>query len=88
MSNGLLAAAQVTFGIVVIVGANAAISAAGAGFAALVACNLALVLAFELALTGPADFQLGAGCFFALLIMLIISLYGGHKPVHDARFAR
>ena len=33
-----------------------------------------------------ADFQLGAGCFFALLITLIIWLYNVYKPVHDVRF--
>jgi hypothetical protein len=89
---------QVTVGIVVIVGANAAISIAGARrgrlgripagarFAALVACNLALVFAASLALSGRADFQLGAGCFFALLITLIIWLYNVYKPVHDVRF--
>jgi hypothetical protein len=88
---------QVTVGIVAIVGANAAISIAGgrhgrtpagALFATLVACNLALVLAASLLLSGRADFQLGAGCFFALLITLIIWLYNAYKPVHDARFDR
>jgi hypothetical protein len=88
---------QVTVGITVIVGANAAISIAGARhgripagarFAVLLACNLALVFAAKLALSGPADFQLGAGCFFALLITLIIWLYDAYKPVHDVRFAR
>jgi hypothetical protein len=84
---------QVTVGIVVIVGANAAISVAGARripagarFAALVACNLALIFAAGLALSDRADFQLGAGCFFALLITLIIWLYDAYRPVHDARF--
>ena len=66
--------------------ANAAISMAGGRLAALLACNLALVLAASLLLTGRADFQLGAGCFFALLITLIIWLYGAYKPLHDARF--
>jgi hypothetical protein len=88
---------QVTVGIVVIVGANAAISIAGtrpgrlaripaAGrFAALVACNLAFVFAASAVLSDRADFQLGAGCFFALLITLIIWLYTVYKPVHDVR---
>jgi hypothetical protein len=90
--------AQVTISIVVIVAANAAISIAGARhgrlgripagarFAALVACNLTLVVAASLALSDRADFQLGAGCFFALLITLIIWLYNVYKPVHDVRF--
>jgi hypothetical protein len=76
---------QVTVGIVVVVGANAAISAAGGRFAALVACNLAFVLAASALLSDRADFQLGAGCFFALLITLIIWLYNVYKPVHDVR---
>jgi hypothetical protein len=88
---------QVTVGIVVIVAANAAISIAGARygrvpavarFAALVACNLAFVFAATLVLSDRADFQLGAGCFFALLITLIIWLYDVYKPVHDVRFDR
>jgi hypothetical protein len=80
---------QVTVGIVVIVGANAAISIAGGGarFAMLVACNLAVVFAASLVLSDRADFQLGAGCFFALLIALIIWLYDVYKPVHDMRAA-
>jgi len=89
---------QVTVGIVVIVGANAAISIAGARpgrlgripagarFATLVACNLAFVFAASFVLSDRADFQLGAGCFFALLITLIIWLYNAYKPVHDVRF--
>jgi hypothetical protein len=89
---------QVTAGIVVIVVVNAAISIvgarhgrpgripAGARFVTLVACNLTLVSAASLALSGRADFQLGAGCFFALLITLIIWLYNVYKPVQDARF--
>jgi hypothetical protein len=91
---------QVTVGIVVIVGANATISIfgarharfgripAGARFAGLVACNLTLVLAASLALSDRADFQLGAGLFFVLLITLIIWLYDVYKPVHDVRFDR
>jgi hypothetical protein len=91
---------QVTVGIVVIVGANAAISIAGARhgrldstpagarFATLLACNLAFVFAASFVLNDRADFQLGAGCFFALLITLIIWLYNVYKPVHDMRFAR
>jgi FtsH-binding integral membrane protein len=87
--------AQVTGAIVVIVAANAAIGNAGTGhrrlpagarFAALVGCNLVLVFAAKLALGGTADFQLGAGLFFALLITLIICLYTVYKPVHDVRF--
>jgi hypothetical protein len=90
---------QVTGAIVVIVGANAAISIAGARhgrlagipagarFAALAAGNLAFVLAADLLLADRAEFQLGAGCFFALLITLIIWLYDVYKPVHDIRFA-
>jgi hypothetical protein len=87
---------QVTAGIAVIVGVNAAISVAGARhdrlpagarFAARAACNLALVFAASLLLSDRADFQLGAGCFFALLITLIIWLYNVYKPVHDVRFA-
>jgi hypothetical protein len=89
------APSQVTVGIVAIVGANAAISIAGArlgripagaGFATLVVCNLALVFAASVVLSDRADFQLGAGCFFALLITLIIWLYNVYKPVHDLRF--
>jgi hypothetical protein len=88
---------QVTLGIVFIVGVNAAISIAGARharvpagarFATLVACNLAFVFAAKLALGDRADFQLGAACFFALLITLIIWLYDVYKPVHDVRFSR
>jgi hypothetical protein len=91
---------QVTVGIVVIVGANAAISIAdarhgrlgrtpaGARFAVLLAINLALVFAASSLLSDRADFQLGAGCFFALLITLIIWLYNVYKPVHDVRFVR
>jgi hypothetical protein len=91
---------QVTVGIVVIVSANAAISIAGAGngrlgripagarFATLVVCNLAFILASSFVLSDRADFQLGAGCFFALLITLIIWLYNLYKPVHEVRFAR
>jgi hypothetical protein len=91
--------AEVTVGIVLIVSANAAISIAGARhprlgripagarFAALVVCNLAFVFAGKFALGGRADFQLGAACFFALLITLIIWLYDVYKPVHDVRFA-
>ena len=90
----------VTVGIAVIVGANAAISIAGARrgrldrippgarFAALAAGNLAFVLAAGALLSDRADFQLGAGCFFALLITLIIWLYNVYKPVHDVRFDR
>jgi hypothetical protein len=89
---------QITVGVAAIVGANAAISVvgarharigripAGARFAALVACNLALVLAASLALGDRADFHLGAGLFFALLITLIIWLYDVYKPVRDVRF--
>jgi hypothetical protein len=91
---------QVTVGIVVIVGANAALSIAGARhgrfgrspagarFATLAAFNLAFVFAASFVLGDRADFQLGAGCFFALLITLIIWLYNVYKPVHDVRFAR
>ena len=91
---------QVVVGVVVIVGANAAISIAdarhgrlgrapaAARFATLVACNLAFVFAASLVLSDRADFQLGAGCFFALLITLIIWLYNVYKPVHDVRFDR
>jgi hypothetical protein len=79
---------QVTAGIAVIVGVNAAISIAGARFAVLVACNLALVFAAKLLLSGRAGFQIGAGCFFALLITLILWLYDVYKPVHDLRFDR
>jgi hypothetical protein len=91
---------QVTVGIVVIVGANAAISIAGARhgrlgrtpagarFAALVAFNLAFVFAAGFVLSDRADFQLGAGSFFALPIALIIWLYEVYKPVHDVRFDR
>ena len=50
------------------------------------ACNLTLVLAASLALSDRADFQLGAGLFFVLLITLIIWLYDVYKPVHDVRF--
>jgi hypothetical protein len=90
--------AQVTVGIVLIVGANAVISIAGARrgrfggipagarFATLVGCNLAFVFAFDLVLSDRADFQLGAGFFFALLITLIIWLYNVYKPVQDVRF--
>jgi hypothetical protein len=87
--------AQVTIGIAVIVGANAAISvasarragvvAAAARFAALAAVNLALIFAASAALSDARDFQLGAGCFFAFLITLIIGLYDVFKPVRDAR---
>jgi hypothetical protein len=90
---------QVTVGIVVIVAANAAISVAsarrgrpgrvpaGARFAALLAVNLALIFAASLVLSERQDFQLGAGCFFAFLITLIIWLYDVFRPVRDARFA-
>ena len=40
----------------------------------------------RLILSDREDFQLGAGCFFALLITLIIWLYNVYTPVHDARF--
>jgi FtsH-binding integral membrane protein len=91
---------QVTVGIVLIVAANAAISVAfarygrrdgirsGARFATLVACNLAFVFSASVGLSDRADFQLGAGFFFALLITLIIWLYNSYKPLHDARFDR
>jgi hypothetical protein len=88
---------QVTIGIVAVVGANTAISVAAARqgdvpvaarFAALVACNLAIVVAADALLGDRAEFQLGAGCFFALLIALIIWLYSAYKPIHDLRFDR
>ena len=59
-----------------------------ARFATLLACNLAFVFAAGLVLSDRADFQLGAGCFFALLITLIIWLYSVYKPVHDMRVER
>jgi hypothetical protein len=89
---------QVTLGVAAIVAANAAISvvsarrgregriAGGARFAALVVVNLGLVFAASALLSDRQDFQLGAGCFFAFLITLIIWLYDVFKPVHDARF--
>jgi hypothetical protein len=90
---------QVTVGVAAIVVANAAISVvfarsggpgrarAVARFTALLALNLGLIFAASLILSDRADFQLGAGCFFALLITLIIWLYDVYKPVYDARFA-
>jgi hypothetical protein len=56
-------------------------------FAALLAVNLALIFAASLVLSDRQDFQLGAGCFFAFLITLIIWLYDVFKPVYDTRFA-
>jgi hypothetical protein len=92
--------AQVTVGVGSIVAANAAIGVASARrgragvapaaarFAGLLVVNLGLIFLASLLLTGRSDFQLSAGCFFALLITLIIWLYDAYKPLHDARFAK
>ena len=45
------------------------------------------VVAASLVLSDRQDFQLGAGCFFAVLITLIIWLSDVFKPVHDTRHA-
>jgi len=37
-------------------------------------------------LADDRGFQLGAACFFAFLIVLIIWLYEVFKPVYDVRF--
>ncbi|MFA9272377.1 MAG: hypothetical protein ACEQSX_16810 [Baekduiaceae bacterium] len=88
---------QVAVGVACVVVANAAITigtgglagvaAAGSRFAALLAVNLLLVFAASAVLTGAADFQLGAGLFFAFLLSVIIGLYDVCKPVGDAREA-
>lgn len=86
---------QVAAGVACVVVANAAITigtggvagtaAAGGRFAALLAVNLLLVFAASALLTGPADFQLGGGLFFAFLLSVIIGLYDVCKPVRNAR---
>jgi hypothetical protein len=88
---------QVAFGVVLIVGANTAISMrfalsgrAGGGravgrFAALVVANLALVFLGHSLLAGDS-FQLGTGLFFAGLITLILWLFDVYRPIYDARF--
>ncbi len=88
---------QVALGVVLIVGANTAISMrfalsgrAGGGravarFAALVVANLALVFLGHSLLAGDA-FQLGTGLFFAGLITLILWLFDVYRPIYDARF--
>jgi hypothetical protein len=80
---------QVTIGIAAIVLANAAISIAsarpGARFAVLLVVNLALIFAASLVLADQRDFQLGAGCFFAFLITLIIWLYDAYEPIRASR---
>jgi hypothetical protein len=88
---------QVTLGVVLIVGANTAISMrfalsgrtgggrAVARFAALVVANLALVFLGHTLLAGDS-FQLGTGLFFAGLITLILWLFDVYRPIYDARF--
>lgn len=86
---------QVAVGIACIVVLNAVIAIGSGGqvgaaaavrrFAALLSVNLLLVFAASAVLTGPADFQLGAGLFFAFLLSVIIGLYDVCKPARDAR---
>ncbi len=88
---------QVAVGVGCVVVLNATIAIGSGGqqgtaaavrrFAALLAVNLLLVFAASAVLTGPADFQLGAGLFFAFLLSVIIGLYDVCKPARDARDA-
>lgn len=88
---------QIGVGVACIVVLNAAIAIGSGGrvgaaaavrrFAALLVVNLLLVFAASAALTGPADFQLGAGLFFAFLLSVVIGLYDVCKPARDARDA-
>ena len=89
---------QVAVGVGCVVVLNAAITIGSGGqpgtvaairrFASLLAVNLLLVFAASAVLTGPADFQLGAGLFFAFLLSVILGLYDVCKPVRDARDAQ
>jgi hypothetical protein len=91
---------QVTVGIIVVVCANAAIGvrtawgarlgvdSTAARVTALLAANLALVLATRIILLpGLQSVQLRAALFFALLITVIIGLYDTYRPVFERRFA-
>ena len=66
-------AMQLTVGVSFVVMANTLLTRLPS--AALLAANLVLIYIASLILTGAADFQLGAGLFFAFLLTLIIVLY-------------